>query len=93
VVRSTDGGVTYSAADEGLPLVIDLVIDPQDPRRLYAWTIEGLFISTNHATSWTLLEGTDAFQTAGFLVNLRINPKKPNLLYLWGSAVFEVEIK
>ena len=93
IVRSTDGGFTYSAADAGLPVVIDLVIDPQDPARLYAWTIDGLFVSTDHATSWTLLEGLEAFKTAGILNNLTINPKNPNLLYLWGSSVVEVEIK
>jgi photosystem II stability/assembly factor-like uncharacterized protein len=93
LVRSTDGGVTYSAAGEGLLSVFDLVIDPQDSGRLYAWTSDGLFISTDQATSWTLLEGAEAFQTAGSLNNLSINPKRPNLLYLKGSTVVEVEIK
>ena len=92
VVRSIDGGLTYSTADEGLPFVIDLVIDPQDPARLYAWTVEGLFISTDHATTWTVLEGLEGFKTAGSLIKLTINPKKPNFLYLWGSSVVEVEI-
>lgn len=49
IQRSTDGGATWSAARRGLaPIpVLDLVVDPTDPRRLYAGTLtRGVFTYT-----------------------------------------------
>lgn len=40
-----------------------------------------------------LLEGVEAFKTAGDVTQLVINLKKPNLLYLLGATVLEVKIK
>jgi len=41
VLRSTDGGNTWAPARRGLaPIpVLDLVVDPTDPHRLYAGTL------------------------------------------------------
>jgi photosystem II stability/assembly factor-like uncharacterized protein len=95
LVRSTDGGATYSAADGGLPedtTIIGVVIDPENPAQLYAWTRSGLFMTNDRGNTWTLLEGDKTVRAAGYGNTIAINPKKPNLLYLGGVAVLEVEI-
>ena len=99
VMRSSDGGATFAVADAGLesqgfsPGVKELVIDPRDPARLFALTSAGLFMSRDGAASWTHLSN-DILDRDDFLLHsLSINPKKPNLLYLAGETVYEVEIK
>jgi photosystem II stability/assembly factor-like uncharacterized protein len=101
VVRSTDGGTTYSPADAGLQdpsvpsgvvRVIGMVIDPRDSRRLYLWTTSGLFRTTDRGTSWTLLEGDQTVRVAGYGNTIAIDPQKPNRLYLAGAAILEVEV-
>lgn len=94
LVRSPDAGATILAADAGLTGgIIGIVFDPQDPARLYAWTQSGLFMTTDGATTWTLLEGDKTVKAAGYGNTIVINPKKPNLLYLAGATVLEVEIR
>lgn len=99
VMRSSDGGATFAAADSGLesqgpsPTARELVIDPRDPRRLFALTDVGLFMSRDGAESWTRVNN-EVLDRGDFTAHsLTINPKKPNLLYLAGATVFEVEIK
>jgi len=58
LLRSTDGGHTFVAADTGLTGgVIGVGIDPQDSSRLFACTGAGLFTSGDRAATWTLLSG------------------------------------
>lgn len=55
ILRSTDGGDTWRAADNGLTdvHVTALDIDPRDPRVVYASTLEGgVFRSTDAARRW-----------------------------------------
>ena len=67
VVRSSDGGATYSAADAGLSLGLppeltpaffteDMVIDPQNPARLFLFSNVGLFMTEDGGASWSLLD-------------------------------------
>ena len=96
MVRSTDGGATYTAADAGLPagiFFIGVVIDPQNPARLYAWTRMGLFMTVDRGTTWTLLEGNETVKAAGFGTAIAINPSHPNRLYLAGATILEVEVR
>lgn len=57
IFKSTDGGGTWFPVSQGLttPNVNALVLDPFDPRRLYAGTDRGLFISTNGGELWVPL--------------------------------------
>ena len=96
ILRSTDGGATFTPADSGLSdtrLVKLLVIDPVNPSRLFAWTWKGLFMSGDNAASWSLLEGSETLLRTGVGTSMAINPKNPNLIYLGGASVLEVEIK
>ncbi len=56
VWRSTDGGSSFSAVNNGLTSlhVSSLAIDPTSPSTIYAGTVEdGLFKTTNGGASWT----------------------------------------
>ena len=100
VLRSTDGGATFTPADTGLHgTTHEIAIDPLNPSRLFVLSNFGfhssleLFMSEDGAASWTLVDtGGEFFRRGGFDA-LAINPKKPNLLYLGGASVLEVEIK
>ena len=61
--------------------------------RLFALTDAGLFMSRDGAASWTRLVDYILDRDGFLLHSLSINPKKPNLLYLAGETVYEVEIK
>jgi hypothetical protein len=94
VLRSTDAGQTFVAADTGLTGAIGpMAIDPHDSSRLFMWTTGGLFLSRNRARSWTLVEGETTRQAALYRTSIAINPKKPDLLYLGGATILEVELK
>jgi photosystem II stability/assembly factor-like uncharacterized protein len=61
--RSDDAGETWNLATNGLPSggVAALALDPQSPGRLYAATSTGaLYLSTDGATTWKELTGTQA---------------------------------
>jgi photosystem II stability/assembly factor-like uncharacterized protein len=98
LVRSSDGGATFVAVDAGLelngykPSLEELVIDPHDPKRLFALTDAGLFMSKDGAASWTRLN-IESIDAVFGVHSLTMNPKKPNLLYVTGATVFELEIK
>jgi photosystem II stability/assembly factor-like uncharacterized protein len=93
ILRSTDGGASYTPAAAGpAGNLIGFVIDPRDTARLFAWTAQGLFMSLDYGNTWNLLEGNETRKAAGFGHTILINPKKPNVLYLAGTTVLEVEI-
>lgn len=69
------------------------MIAPRDPTRLFTLTDAGLFMSRDGAASWTRVNN-QVLDRADFTAHsLTVNPKEPNLLYLAGATVFEVEIK
>jgi hypothetical protein len=52
----------------------------------------GLFMTVNYADTWDLSESNETKKAAGFGHTIALNPKRPNLLYLAGTTVLEVEI-
>ena len=103
IMRSTDGGATFSPADAGLRLAASfgsplLVMHPQDSTRLYAWSRQGLHLTTDSGNTWNLIPADEIVRVIGFQSDetesntMLINPKKPNLIYLLGSSLLEVEI-
>lgn len=95
VLRSTDGGMTFVPADNGLEgNFLALAVDPLNPARLFAWTEDGLFMTVNRGAEWTLLDNSESMRRARtFGTSIAVNPKNPNLIYLAGASVLEVEIK
>jgi photosystem II stability/assembly factor-like uncharacterized protein len=55
IAKSTDGGVTFSRADNGIPdvPVNRVLVSQTNPNTLYAATFLGVYRSTNGGASWT----------------------------------------
>lgn len=56
VAKTTDGGTSWAAADNGLPdlPVVKIVVDPGDPNTLYAATWLGVYRTTDQGANWSL---------------------------------------
>jgi photosystem II stability/assembly factor-like uncharacterized protein len=94
LLKSKDGGTTWSTASSGLtgvdctgvPPVLSLAIDPKNSSTLYATTHTGLFKSTDGGASWAAagsglpdhLPDGRPFYSAGAMV---IDPQNPSTLY------------
>ena len=82
VFKSTDGGASWSAVNNGLTAawVLALAIDPQTPTTLYAGTYGGeVFKSTNGGASWSAVNND---LTAAWVWDLAIDPQTPTTLYV-----------
>jgi photosystem II stability/assembly factor-like uncharacterized protein len=92
VVKSFDGGATFTAANTGIPnaAVRELVIDPLNSSRLFA-VAGGLFSTQDGATSWTLVDNAEITRRSILADVLAINPRNPKLVYLGGASLIEVE--
>jgi photosystem II stability/assembly factor-like uncharacterized protein len=55
IVKSVNGGATWTAADSGLPKVpvLKIQIDPRNANTLYAGTYLGIYRSTDAGATWT----------------------------------------
>jgi photosystem II stability/assembly factor-like uncharacterized protein len=99
VFESLDGGVSWSAINNGLPpnlWVSALAINPQTPSTLYAATIgDGVFESLDGGVSWSSARwgatNDSMLDTLRAIVlTLAINPQTPSTLYAATYAgVFE----
>jgi hypothetical protein len=88
--KTTDGGATWSAANNGLTStdILALAIDPETPTTLYAGTFQlGVFKSTNGGGSWSMLGNGMPANVVNALV---IDPKTPTTLYAgtWYHGAF-----
>ncbi len=102
VYRSDDAGVTWSAANAGLPAfrVETIAIDPTSPSTLYAGTLTpngvqsvGIFKSTDGAESWTAINDGLIDPITGIspldVWSLAIDPRNPKTI-LAGSRFSEI---
>ena len=63
--RSTDGGVSWTAAREILGTsVFDVAVANDNPQRVFASTVFGLFGSTDRGVTWRVAHGFASFQVA-----------------------------
>ena len=96
IMKSTDGGATWTKLTEGLPKGdigrIGLDISPSHPRTLYA-TMETrgtqVYRSDDHGASWTR-KGTYQ-QFPWFMGQVRVDPLDPDRVYLLGVPLFVSE--
>jgi photosystem II stability/assembly factor-like uncharacterized protein len=82
--KSTNGGASFTAINNGLPVPFPgvgvLAISRSNPNTLYAGTDSGVFVSTDGGLSWSernsglslLVPGVDA---------LIMDPSNPSILY------------
>ena len=86
VQRSTNGGLTWEAANKGLPSakITALVIDPAMPSILYVGTEfvanQGVFKSTDGGNNWVLASSGIPSSSLG-VAALAVDPSRPATLY------------
>lgn len=92
LMKSADGGMTWSSADAGLPpQVIDslysLAIDPRSSTTLYAGAFSGLFKSTDGGGSWL---PASAGLPPGAVITVAVSPRERGTVYagIRGVGVF-----
>jgi photosystem II stability/assembly factor-like uncharacterized protein len=88
LMKSGDGGMTWSSAGAGLPQVVySLAIDPQSSGTLYAATLSGLFKSTDGAGTWL---PAGAGLPPGAVSTVVVSPREPGTVYagIRGVGVF-----
>ena len=80
VFKSTDGGATWVAANNGLATfsVNSIAIDPDVPSTVYAGTTAGVYKSTDGGASWVIRSVGLAFTHINALA---IDPKRPSTIY------------
>lgn len=89
VIKSTDGGLTWRAVNDGLPTdeVWSLAMDPTSTAVLYAGTTSGLFKSNDGGTTWEKVNDGPEYGALGAPV---INPSNPSVMYaLAGGSAFK----
>jgi hypothetical protein len=86
VLKSTDGGATWSAT--GLSAVVSsgllirrLIINPTNPQILIAATNAGIYRTTNGGTNWTQINSVNSF-------DLEFKPGDPNTVYATGTSFY-----
>ena len=94
LVKSIDGGITWSSASMGLPTVLGLnglTIDPQNPDILYARMGRefaavdvSLFKSMDGGANWRPI-GSGTLPRSSIKV-LAVDPQSPNILYAQSSS-------
>jgi photosystem II stability/assembly factor-like uncharacterized protein len=88
LMKTTDGGMTWSSAGAGLPQVIySLAIDPRSSSTLYAATYSGLFKSADGGGSWL---AAGAGLPPGAVSTVVVSPSEPGTVYagVQGVGVF-----
>jgi photosystem II stability/assembly factor-like uncharacterized protein len=93
VYRSTDSGATWARVLTGI--ATDLVVNPADPRTLYAAVggttfneANGVYKTTNGGATWTKLTGGFPTNDVG-RISLAIAPSLPDVLYASIQNAFE----
>lgn len=90
VFKSTDGGSTWVAANNGIatPSVQVLAIDPMHPQTLYAASTpanvaaSAVYKSVNGGASWTLIDSP-----SGSITQLEVDAQNPNIVWEVGSTL------
>jgi photosystem II stability/assembly factor-like uncharacterized protein len=85
ILKSTDGGITWNASDEGLPeqcRVEELAVDPLHDGVVLAATTAGLFSSTDYGSTWAAIALPAGDESVKSLV---FDPGSPTLAFL-GTA-------
>jgi uncharacterized repeat protein (TIGR01451 family) len=84
VFKSTDGGRSFSAtgltASSGQFSLLNLVMDPADPRTLYAATTRALYKTTDGGVSWSTI--TPGLVTNGNIHQIAVAAGNPATIYV-----------
>ncbi|MDR2669801.1 MAG: hypothetical protein LBC14_07620 [Desulfovibrio sp.] len=90
IYKSSDGGNTWQAVNEGLPNlnVRCILISPKDPNLIYIGIMGGVALSTNGGRNWHMSSG---FKRAVNVNAVAVDPKNPQYLFAatGGAGVFK----
>lgn len=76
IYKSTDDGNSWSDVSGGIPAIADdLVVDPNNPSKVYAGTTWGVYRSSDGGLTWNKNTGI------AYAYALGIDPANPNILY------------
>src|SRR5262249_36156792 len=99
IIRSLDGGQTFTMADVGLSgdRVLGLGVDPLQPTRLFVWMhAGGLFRSDNGADFWRAVDAGETLRRSTAQAGstaLAIDSRHPERVYVGNSSVLKVELE
>jgi PKD repeat protein/photosystem II stability/assembly factor-like uncharacterized protein len=84
VFKSVDGGQNWVRMNSGMgnQIVGKMVIDPTDPNVIVAATLNGIYRTTNGASSWTRVQTNDQFK------DIAMMPRNSNILYATRRGLF-----
>ena len=104
VMRSLDGGQTWSAPNKGLInpsdpfyeayFVLDIEVDPTDSNKVYAGTMRGIYKSTDKAANWTKLDISSVIGNTGLgthtpISGIEVDPINGDVIYAgFGDSYF-----
>jgi photosystem II stability/assembly factor-like uncharacterized protein len=98
VLRSLNGGATWSSASFGLPPtgeMLAVAVDPNIPARVYAWVkAGGLFLSADGGGSWTAADTGEAVRRSGIDAGrgaMAVDRVVPGRVYLGNSGVVQID--
>jgi photosystem II stability/assembly factor-like uncharacterized protein len=95
VIRSLDGGRTFSSASSGLTGAGVHGIAQDSQGTLYVWLRGGgLFSSRDAGSSWQLVDSEEALQRSGVEAgrgSLVVDPQHPGRVYLGNAGVIQVD--
>jgi photosystem II stability/assembly factor-like uncharacterized protein len=98
VLRSLNGGATWSSASAGLPPTgetLAVAVDPNLPARVYAWVkAGGLFVSADGGGSWTAADTGEAVRRSGIDAGraaMAVDRVVPGRVYLGNSGVVQID--
>lgn len=88
VWRTVDGGATWTPSRAGLlnTFVRCLAVEPRHPDSVFAGTNDGVFLSTNGGTTWSLV-----LATTNSVRSLSIHPLRTGVVYAgtYGSGIYK----
>ena len=90
VYKTTNGGVTWNAVDQGLPDVPTntVIIDPNEPSHIYIGTDLGIYFSRDGGGSWQIYQ--DGLPNTIMAMHLSISPANNKLrVATHGNGVYE----
>lgn len=90
VLRSDDGGDSWDVVGElpNNPLVFSIDVDWSDPRRVYAGTNVGIYVSDARGADWRPVGSVGARTTT-----VSVHPTDPNVVFatVWGVGIFRTD--
>ncbi len=96
VMKSTDGGVTWTQLHGGLPTAglgkVGLAVAPSDPNRVYAIVdakAGGLYRSDDAGATWMLLDrDTRLWQRGWYFCHVAVDPKNAGFVYVSDTSFY-----